>query len=257
MGNNNSGKISGSALFGLLLVALGALWVLNNTNVIVFRFDEWWPLILVAIGLIHLANRRCFFDLTGWLFIGVGAVFFLTENDILDGHEVWKYWPVILILVGLSIIFKRAKPHRAKFYEDEPYEDKSHESKLYEKETPRRETVNPTLCSRGRIDETAIFTGINTRVNSKDFGGGSLSAIFGSVEIDFTEAELGANGAVLDCTAIFGSVELCIPKSWTVDIQSTAIFAGVDRKYSNVEGTEGKRLIIDATAIFGGVEVKN
>jgi predicted membrane protein len=176
------------------------------------------------------------------LFLGVGAVFFLTENDILDGHEVWKYWPVILILVGLSIIFKRAKPTRAKLYEKDDYRGTADEA---------------PSSNQGRVDETGIFTGINRRVTSKNFGGGALTAIFGGVEIDLTGAELGENGAVLDCTAIFGGVEICIPKSWTVDIHSTAIFAGVERKYSNVEGTEGKRLIIDATAIFGGVEVKN
>jgi predicted membrane protein len=242
MGNNKR-RISGSLLIGLLLIVLGALWVLNNTNVIDFEIREWWPLILIAIGVVHLFKRRRFFDFAGWLFIGLGVVFLLVENGVLHWHEVWRYWPVILILVGLSIVFQgvKFKKHREHDYgKDEDYDPD---------EAPSSDEE--------RIHESCLFGGWSKRVTAKNFSGGNISAVFGGVEIDLREAKLSEKGGVLDISAVFGGVELYIPDSWVIEDRSSAIFAGIDYKCSNTRGSTGKRLIINASAMFGGVDIKN
>ncbi|NIM10703.1 MAG: hypothetical protein GTO45_01850 [Candidatus Aminicenantes bacterium] len=236
MGDNKR-RISGSLLIGLLLIVLGALWVLNNTNVIDFEIKEWWPLILIAIGLVHLFNRRRFFDFAGWLFIGLGVVFLLVENGVLHWHEVWRYWPVILILVGLSIVFQGVKFKKRRKYDYDPDETPSSDEE--------------------RIHESSFFGGWSKRVTTKNFRGGNISAVFGGLEIDLRDAKLSEKGGVLDVSAVFGGVELRIPDSWVIEDRSSAIFAGVDYKCSNTRGSTGKRLIINASAVFGGVEIKN
>lgn len=235
--DNNKRRISGSLVIGLLLIVLGAIWVLNNTNVIDFEIKEWWPLILIAIGLVHLFNRRRFFDFTGWLFIGLGVVFLLVENGVLHWHEVWRYWPVILILVGLSIVFQGIKFKKHRKYDYDLDEAPSSDAE--------------------RIHESCFFGGWSKRVTAKNFSGGNISAVFGGLEIDLREAKLSEKGGVLDISAVFGGVELRIPDSWVIEERSSAIFAGIDYKCSNTRGSSGKRLIINASAIFGGVEIKN
>jgi predicted membrane protein len=236
VGSNKRG-ISGSLLIGLLLIVLGVLWVLNNTYVIDFQIREWWPLILIAIGLIHLFNRRRFFDFAGWLFIGFGVVFLLVENGVLHWHEVWRYWPVILIFVGLSIVFQGKRLKKPKEHDFGPDEMLSSDQEF--------------------INESSLFGGWSKRVTVKNFRGGNISAVFSGLKIDLRDAKLSEKGGVLDISAVFGGVELLIPDSWDIEDRSSAVFGGVDYKCSNTRNSTGKRLLINASAVFGSVDIKN
>jgi predicted membrane protein len=239
--DNNKKKLGGPLLIGLLLIVLGAVWVLNNTHVIDFEIEEWWPIILIVIGLVHLINRRRFFAFSGWLLIGLGVVFLLVENGVLYWNDVWRYWPVILILVGLSIIFKGIRFKARRDYDEEE----------------RGEMDDAGISGVDRIHESSIFGGWSKRFTSTNFRGGNISAIFGGLEIDLSEAKLSEKGGVLDISAVFGGVELRIPDSWVIEDRTSAILGGIDYKCSNSRGKSGKRLIINASAVFGGVEVKN
>jgi predicted membrane protein len=242
MGNNKR-RISSAAIFGVLLIALGVLWALKNTHVIEFEIKQWWPLILIAIGLIHLINRRRFFDFSGWLFLIVGGAFLLTENDVLDRHDVWKFWPVLLILVGLYIIFRGAGR-------------KTRISHFFGKDEHGSPDETSTIGG-DRVNESCLFGGYEKRFTSKGFKGGSVSAVFGGIELDLRGAELAEEGGIIDVSAIFGGVGIKIPDSWVIEEHSSAILGGVDYKCSNPRNNSGKRLVINATAIFGGVDIKN
>ena len=63
---------------------------------------------------------------------------------------------------------------------------------------------------------------------------------------------------LVDPNAIFGGVELKIPKSWSAVVQGAGIFGGyADETVQPDPGPGVKQLIIRGTATFGGVEVKN
>ena len=80
----------------------------------------WWPLILIALGLIYLAQHRRLTDPGFWLLVLLGGVFLLTTNHILESDEIWRYWPMILILIGFSIIFQgHGRYRRPKTFVDE------------------------------------------------------------------------------------------------------------------------------------------
>ncbi|MCP4157813.1 MAG: hypothetical protein GY757_59435 [bacterium] len=98
----------GPVMGGLLLIALGVIWILHNLNIFEFPFHHWWPLILIAIGLVHLANQRRITEPGGWILITLGVAFLLVVNDFIRWRDIWRYWPVILIIIGLSIILDRA-----------------------------------------------------------------------------------------------------------------------------------------------------
>jgi len=241
MGNNK--RISGPVLIGLLLIVLGAVWVLNNTRVLDFEITEWWPLILIVIGVVHLINRRRFFVFSGWLLIGLGVVFLLAENGVLDWPEVWKYWPVILVIIGLSIIFQGVKFRKHRDYD-------------YGKD----EDIGPDEAESSdeeRLHESAIFGGWSKRITARNFRGGDISVVFGSLEIDLREAKLSEKGGLLDISAVFGGVELFIPDSWVIEDRSSGIFGGVEYKCANTRSNSGNRLILKVSAVFGGIEIKN
>jgi predicted membrane protein len=241
---------NGPIVFGVFLIILGALWALSNTGALEFRIREWWPLILIAIGLLHITNHRRIFDFFGWLFMGMGVLFLLTENNILNKHEVWKYWPVILILIGFNMIlnWKKGDAYSGVCCASTPKTDENGDA-------PK--TEDPTESSDDRIKEDVVFGSVNRRVTSKNFKGGTISSVFGSAEIDLRSAELAEEGAFLDVSTVFAGAEIKIPESWTVETRISAVFGGADRKYSNPEKNDGKRLVINANAVFGGIEIKN
>ena len=217
----------GSSLIGLILIILGVLWVLNNLEILDFRLSVWWPLILIIIGLIHLVSGGKLFNAGAWILIFLGGIFLLTANDYLDWDEIWRYWPVILIIIGVSIITRRHGRH-----------------------IPRSSDADD-------IDGSVVFGSIEKKINSKHFKGGSVSVLFGGVEIDLRDSELDENGAVIDVSTLFGGTEIRIPAAWLLDIRSTTIFGGVENKTDNPVSKEGKRLVIKSSTIFGGIEIKN
>lgn len=233
------GRYFGATVAGLLLIALGAVWVMHNLDMLDFRLKEWWPLILIAIGLVHMANSRRLTEPGSWILLLLGGVFLLTTNDILEWNEVWKYWPVILIIIGLSIVFGRHGGHRSRVHSDES------------------EDIDIEPSDQDIISGTAIFGGVERRVTDKNFKGGTISAVFGGAEIDLRSADLNDKGAVLEVSVIFGGADIKIPESWALEMRPSVILGGVSNKTSNPEKSGGRRLVIKASAIFGGVDIKN
>ena len=247
MGNPGR-RLSTGTFFGLLLIVVGILWVLHNTRMVDLPIRVWWPLILIGIGLLHLYHHRRIFDFFGWLMTGLGVIFLLTANNIIDRQEIWKYWPVLLVLVGFFIIFNKGTSRRRPGVYYKCYQHKKEAG-------DEAEDVPPVGAER--INESTLFGSLGKKINTRAFKGGSISVVFGGAEIDLRAAELAEEGAVLDVSAVFGGVELRIPDSWAIENRSSAILGGVETKYANTETNSGKRLVINSSAIFGGIEIKN
>lgn len=217
----------GTTIIGFFLILLGGLWVLNNLDIIDLQLSEWWPLIIIVLGVIHLVNGRRIFNTGAWILIAVGVIFLLTTNDILEWEEIWRYWPVLLIIIGISIIAQRQGIHHSQ------------------------------SSSEDEIDGSALFSGLKKKISSKHFRGGSISTLFGGAEIDLRDCVLDEKGALIDISTLFGGTEIRIPESWPLDIRSSAIFGGIENKASNELKKDDRRLVIKASVIFGGLEIKN
>ena len=115
----------------------------------------------------------------------------------------------------------------------------------------------PRSSDTDDINGSAVFGSFEKKINSKHFKGGSVSALFGGVEIDLRDSELDENGAVIDLSTVFGGTEIRIPATWPLDIRSSTIFGGFENKTDNPVSKEGKKLVIKSSTIFGGIEIKN
>ncbi len=223
----------GRIFAGILIIVIGALFLLGNLGKVDVGdlISDYWPLILIAIGLWHLLAHNFRQVGTGLILIIIGGVFMLIEWGIL-GVSFWKlFWPVLIIAVGLWILLKpRFKGYTGKVPE----------------------------IKEDDLDAFVIFAGINRRLESKEFRGGKATALFGGIELDFYNAKLAGNQATVDLTAMFGGIEIRVPRNWKVVVDSHAILGGVDDKHraespDQIETT----LFIKATAILGGIEIKN
>lgn len=100
-------KKFGSLLWGLVFIAVGIIVGLNSfkvTNIDLF-FNGWWTLFIIVPCFIGLFTDN---DKTGdTVGIAVGVILLLCCQDILNFDILWKLLlPIILIIIGLSFIFK-------------------------------------------------------------------------------------------------------------------------------------------------------
>jgi Domain of unknown function (DUF5668)/Cell wall-active antibiotics response 4TMS YvqF len=217
--------------------------------------------------------------------IGIGVLFLLNNLNIVFMHDIWRYWPAILIAAGLAKMV------------DSPYSNGRVTGGilvgiggLFLADTlgflslswadfwplvligaglvmlwsrlapPQAGTPNiPAGAHEGALNEYAIFGGVERKITTDDFRGGHASAMFGGVVIDLRRAGMRGDSAVIDATAMFGGIEIKIPQNWVAIPQVAAIFGGFGNKSMQPSAdTPGvKRLFIKGAAIFGGVDVKN
>lgn len=223
-------KKTGNVLWGIVLIILGLVFGLNAldiTNIDIF-FDGWWTLIIIIPCFIDLFTDN---DKVGSI-IGliIGITLLLCCQDFLSFELVGKLLlPVILVIIGLSMVFKD-------FFKREV----SNEIKELNK------------SNKNFREYCAAFSGQDINLENEEFKGANVSAIFGGIKLDLRNAII-KNNQVINVNVIFGGVDILVPDNVKVITQSTSIFGGVDNNFNN----EGKIVLyINATAVFGGVDIK-
>jgi predicted membrane protein len=218
----------GSSIVGVVLVVLGVLFLLDQTGSIDAGdlIGDWWPLIIVAVGLVQLVEHwRA--PIGPLIVVAFGGILLLTQLDLVS-PEVWSYvWPILLVLVGVVILLR----------------------------LPGRNV--PPGVADDVVRVSALFGSNDVVVTSQRLRGGSATALFGGVVLDLRQANLDSGGATLAATAIFGTVEVLAPRGWRVDVSGTPIFGGLSNKAEPAVTGETPTLKVNATAIFAGVDIKH
>ncbi|MBU1102015.1 MAG: cell wall-active antibiotics response protein [Bacteroidetes bacterium] len=223
--------LSTRVVIGAILIVLGGLFLLDNYDIIYFELPDFifeWQMIFIIIGLILLSSTR---DKTaGLIFLAIGLFNYYPE-----------LWPLILVIIGLSILFKK---------------------KTWSGHFGRKGSEGTT--DKGSIDDfiedVSVFGGGSKVFHSDNFKGGRIVAIFGGSEIRLTECQLAEGDNVLEITALFGGSTILVPRDWNVNIDVTPIFGGFGDKRikdPNLAYDKSKRLTIRGVVIFGGGEIKS
>lgn len=216
-------------VFGLVLTALGVIFLLHNLDFHFFeRFWRLWPLALLAIGLAKAFSDRADERTFGLIMTFLGGIFFLRHTLGWNVH-LGEFWPLILIIIGISIVMRAIQGPQA----------------------PRDATETASL-----LRERALVGGISRKNASQSFQGGELTAFMGGCEIDLRDARIAGPQAVIDCFAMWGGIEIQIPPDWVVDSQVSVFAASFEDKTRPPVQPAG-RLVIRGTAFMGGIEVKN
>lgn len=230
-------------LFGMIIVAVGLVLLLDNLGVPGFQhLWRFWPVILIVVGASRLLQCRSTGGLIwGLVVAGIGTVFLL--DNLGFSINLGIFWPVILIGFGLSMLLRSGERSRAG------------RGTWLPGPMPGTETT-----SRPDFHLWALFGGGRRRIDTKEFRGGDVLAIFGGYEIDLRDAAMVEDKAVIDANAMFGGVEIWIPQNWTVEVVGHGIFGGYDDKTLPPRinpGDKPQHLVLTGYAMFGGVTVKN
>ncbi|MGB2663960.1 MAG: DUF5668 domain-containing protein [Candidatus Acidiferrum sp.] len=218
---------------GLMLVIIGTAILLDHMGILpVDRIWKFWPMILIFVGATRFLETRN--RVFGLMLMIVGTLFQLSTLGYLH-ITVADFWPIILIAVGLGLIWSRF-------------------------ELPRLNATSPE--GPNKISVATLFGGVERRISMSNFAGGTATATFGGVELDFRTADIEGEEAVLYVEAVFGGIELVVPERWIVVYEGQSIFGGYSDEtrppLPDVPGAPArKRLILRGQALFGGITVKN
>lgn len=104
----------------------------------------------------------------------------------------------------------------------------------------------------------AMFGETKTRVLSEHLTSADATAVFGAVTLDLRDAQID-DEATVGAFALFGGVEVLMPKVWRLALSGTPIFGGIEDKTSADEKPPAGApvLNVNAVAVFGGVAVAN
>ncbi len=190
--------------------------------------------------------------LPGVILLVLGVLFLLDSLDVASfGHVMRTYWPVILIIMGIAFLMRRQRVW------------------LNTEQSKSVGGVHEGIESPAdTISETSIFGNTYVKPTSKSFKGGSVSTVFGNVEINLASAELAAGEQHLGVHGVFGGLRITLPKDIGVMVRGNCLFGEVIvlnqkrggigsevlYKSENYDSAE-RKLNITASQVFGDVRI--
>ena len=217
-------RVTPRLVVGLAVMLAGLVLALDSLGLVdggvFFRF---WPLALVAVGVVKLMSpSRHGSSAIVWIVAGI-AFLLVTLGRMSFGGV----WALIIFAVGANIAWKAFRPPAV----------------------PRE--------SSSALDIVQFMGGTKTVVTTQDFKGGQATAVMGGCEIDLRSASMPeGRAAVLDTFAFWGGIEIKVPDDWEVVSQGNAVLGGFVNNARSLPGAR-RRIVVTGLAIMGGVEVKN
>ncbi|HEX9794922.1 MAG TPA: LiaF domain-containing protein [Planctomycetota bacterium] len=228
-----------SLVLGLLALAAGALMLAEaDGDPEAAEVLRYWPAGLVLFGLSLFASaRRAPGRGFGFVLMVAGVVILLRALE-------WIYvdpkvlWPIPLIAFGLLLVLRFVVP-------------------LFSFRRKPADRGVPGKAGGTSLHSVAFLSGDERRINARDFRGGKLLAVMGGVDLDFTEADIEGDQAVLSLLAVMGGIDIKIPRNWEVVLHGVPILGVIIDKTKPDRSAPTKKLVIKGLALMGGVEVKN
>jgi len=238
------GPASQGVIFAVVMIAIGVLLFLDNIGLFRFR-DIWqfWPVLPIALGVAKLFDSKgVASQVWAAMWILVGSAFLLDHLGL--WHMNWgTIWPLAIVAFGVTMLVNALDRHQR---------------------TPIGPLVGSCAgtTSENTLREWATFGGVKRRVDTQDFQGGEMVAVFGGIEIDLRRAGIapGNKEVVIDANATFGGIELRVPENWIVIMRGIGVFGGYEDKTippRESDRATAPRLVIKGYAVFGGVSVQN
>ena len=231
------GKLD-ALIIGVLLIVFGVLYVLSRAGALpifgnVSFFALLWPLAIVICGISWSIHSISPISLG---VVALGAYFFAFNANWINEPLSWSIvWPIILILIGLSIVTGFLfKPWRIRWHKNV--------SAHYSDED-------------GFVNADVTFSGEKRKVACEEFRGGDIDVSFGSMTLDLLACKRFAEECVLQADVSFASLEILIPRH-------VMVIRSVDNSFAacNIHGSPDpvttSKLYVKGDVSFGSIEVK-
>lgn len=221
---------SNHSLWGVILILCGIGFAGNALNLWSFSifFNGWWTLFIIVPCVVSIAKKG--FEPLPTTGLIIGLLFLLSAWHIVPSGIVFKlFFPVLLVLIGLNILTKgSAQKKQFKDY-----------TNAYHSDVP---------------EYNAIFGGQTITCDNEIFTGASLNSIFGGIDLKLRHAYLQED-VVINCTTVFGGIDIWVPANVNVQVSGVPIFGGIDNKV-RTRIPDAPTIFVNATCLFGGIDIK-
>ncbi|OOG20414.1 hypothetical protein BWD42_10015 [Sphingobacterium sp. CZ-UAM] len=283
--SNNSRNIVGA-----IVIIIGIFLLLHNLNLGDW-FPGWlfgWQMILIIIGLVIGINSQ-FQKKSAIILLIIGGASLISRMMRTDFGSVTV--PIIIISLGIYFIMSKRKPpmvpptypnppqdpydwdKRVNIATDNPVDTTAPdvEAKPFNDQYGSSQQASPNAQAFGNKENSSfhqsfedslnlnsIFAGQKKVIYSKQFRGGNLTNVFGSIELDLTKADI-QQPIVIDTFQLFGSARIIVPPHWTVFSNVASILGSVDdRRFQTIYNPDtDKKIYITGTCILGNLTIKN
>ncbi len=253
-----------------------------------------------GLGVPGITRRRCG-SAGSRLFVAIflvvaGTLLFLDNIGVLRVHNIWDYWPLILVAAGVGklsgcrytserllgvflilfgLLFLLLSLHVLTVHSW----DHSWPFSLLLialgfvtliKVVESGRTGSPRLGFPAQfsaspndvLNETSVAGNVKRRLDTANFAGGQIDCFFASVEIDLRHAQISSKDKPvrIDVNCFCGAAKLRIPDTWIVSLQAPAILGNVEDKTippRTTGGIQSPTLVITGQSLFGAIEVEN
>lgn len=215
-------------LLGALVVLIGVVLLLETTGLAPTRsLLQFVPSLFVLVGVWALVGSR-FRNFVGpVVLIAVAGAWQLVALGYATVEGMIDLWPLLLIAFGLSIVLGQYRSAAL--------------------------DVDDSFTSA-----FAAFGGVEKRNTSHTFAGADLTAAFGGTELDLRDAELADRPARVNAVALFGGVDVIVPREWNVRMDVLPVLgAATDERPRSTEPNEGVDLVVTGFVAFGGISVSD
>ncbi len=239
-----------SLMIAVIFILAGVVMLLDRIGLIHYNLSHIllsWPMLLIIIGLFSLKREK---KNMGILLLVIGGIFLIkrilwvlpSAHAIIPlNHICGKFWPLLMIVVGVLILVnnKRKQPYVV-------YGQK------------QGNTAFTEAPAEGYFHKESIFSGSEHIFLSPVFRGGNIFILFGGIKLDLTHTQLPfEDQVILNVNCYFGGLELYLPQNCIVESHVQTIFGGMEdkRRYTVTDTISGNKLIITGNVIFGGLSM--
>jgi predicted membrane protein len=227
----------GNWWLGLVIIIVGVFILLNNFEItqidIGWYMRVYWPVLLLLWGISMLRDGKDGGRLvSAGIIIALGLLLLSRNLNFIDFNIsiLWKaFWPVILILLGISFV-----------------------------RGPKSQGKN----------NWALMGGLDRTKNAWRLESGNYYAFMGGINLDLRKAEIEDGEYTLICNAFMGGIDITVPTGLSVICEGTVILGGMNFLgkdnggiFVTVAESQGpkdaaKVIRIYGRAMMGGIDVK-
>ncbi len=176
-----------------------------------------------------------------------GAVLLLDTLEVLNARDVVRFWPVLLVLFGLSVIVQALQrgsdgvPPRGQ----RPIVTPGLVIMFVIIGLLVSNAFQPSPLRNGNGQTVFAVMGRTTRTSTASpFRGADVTTLMGASRLDLRQATLGpGEEAVIDVLGMMGEVSVIVPDGWDVEVEAVPLMGRVrDRRFLSTRDRGEPRL---------------
>ncbi len=227
-----------SVLFGMAFLVAAAVLLGNVVGIWdVWNFNGWWTMFLIIPGIAGLISSG--FNLPSMCLTLIGTWLLARAQGWLPAYVAdHLVWVLVLAFIGLYLIFGSGRRWNRR-----------------PADTVVFDGVRGANDDRNSINYSAVFASAEVSNHSGALCGGTVSGIFGSVNLDLRDA-VPIDGAVVEANAVLGSVSILVPQNCRLRVGGTPFLGGCECIAQRPENPSLPLLTIRFTSVLGSVKIQ-